>query len=433
MFEAGSALCGGAPSMNALIVGRVWAGVGGAGMYLGGLNYFSRFTSLRERSMYTSLIGVAWGLGTILGPVIGGAFAISSATWRWAFYINLCVAAVCAPAFYFYLPTHDPKPETSFGTKLGSIDWLGAILIAAVYILFVTAFAFGGIEWAWDDHRFIVLIIVLGVAAITLVVTQYFAIFTTPDRQIFPGKLLRRQTLLLLYFGTAATATGLFIGTYYIPLFFQFARNDTAIMAAVRLLPFICVAIVSIMINGTLLPVLGYYMPWYAISGIFMIIGGSLMHTVELDTSPSKIYGYSALMAIGAGSALQSGYAIAAAKVAPDDVAAGISFINVAQLGSIVIALTISGAVFQNVGLSNLRAVLADKGFSDAEIAGAIAGTQSAVFEQGDEQVKIAALTAIIQAMDKVFILVVVAGAVSLLSSLLMRREKLSFKAGIAG
>ena len=35
MFEAGSALCGGANSMNALIVGRVWAGIGGAGMYLG--------------------------------------------------------------------------------------------------------------------------------------------------------------------------------------------------------------------------------------------------------------------------------------------------------------------------------------------------------------------------------------------------------------
>jgi MFS family permease len=35
MFAAGSALCGAAPSMNAIIVGRVWAGAGGAGMYLG--------------------------------------------------------------------------------------------------------------------------------------------------------------------------------------------------------------------------------------------------------------------------------------------------------------------------------------------------------------------------------------------------------------
>lgn len=35
MFAAGSALCGAAPSMSALIVGRIWAGAGGAGMYLG--------------------------------------------------------------------------------------------------------------------------------------------------------------------------------------------------------------------------------------------------------------------------------------------------------------------------------------------------------------------------------------------------------------
>lgn len=34
-FAAASALCGGAPNMNAMIVGRVWAGAGGAGMYLG--------------------------------------------------------------------------------------------------------------------------------------------------------------------------------------------------------------------------------------------------------------------------------------------------------------------------------------------------------------------------------------------------------------
>ena len=35
LFEIGSAVCGSAPSMNALIVGRVIAGIGGAGMYIG--------------------------------------------------------------------------------------------------------------------------------------------------------------------------------------------------------------------------------------------------------------------------------------------------------------------------------------------------------------------------------------------------------------
>ena len=35
VFEIGSALCGAAPTSNALIVGRVIAGIGGVGMYLG--------------------------------------------------------------------------------------------------------------------------------------------------------------------------------------------------------------------------------------------------------------------------------------------------------------------------------------------------------------------------------------------------------------
>jgi MFS family permease len=83
IFAIGSAICGAAPNMNALIVGRVIAGVGGAGMYLGNLNLISINTSMRERSVYMGGVGLVWGAGTILGPVVGGSFADSNATWRW--------------------------------------------------------------------------------------------------------------------------------------------------------------------------------------------------------------------------------------------------------------------------------------------------------------------------------------------------------------
>jgi hypothetical protein len=46
--------------MDALIVGRVIAGAGGAGMYLGVLNYIGVFTTLRERNFYNSLVGLVW-------------------------------------------------------------------------------------------------------------------------------------------------------------------------------------------------------------------------------------------------------------------------------------------------------------------------------------------------------------------------------------
>ena len=69
LFEVGSALCGGAPNMDALIVGRVIAGIGGSGIYLGVLNYLSVTTTSNERGAYIALIGMVWGLGMELSKV----------------------------------------------------------------------------------------------------------------------------------------------------------------------------------------------------------------------------------------------------------------------------------------------------------------------------------------------------------------------------
>ena len=55
LFLAGSALCGAAPTMNAFIVGRVIAGLGGNGMYLGVLTLLSVNTSAKERPAYLGL------------------------------------------------------------------------------------------------------------------------------------------------------------------------------------------------------------------------------------------------------------------------------------------------------------------------------------------------------------------------------------------
>lgn len=83
LFEVGSVLCGAAPNMTALIIGRVIGGIGGSGVYAGGLTYISVTTNNHERPLYLSGIIVVWGIGSVIGPIIGGAFAASSATWRW--------------------------------------------------------------------------------------------------------------------------------------------------------------------------------------------------------------------------------------------------------------------------------------------------------------------------------------------------------------
>lgn len=82
VFEAGSALCGAAPNMNSLIVGRALCGLGSVGMYLVVMVLIAATTTIEERPAYLASIGITWGLGTLLEPVVGGAFADSDATWR---------------------------------------------------------------------------------------------------------------------------------------------------------------------------------------------------------------------------------------------------------------------------------------------------------------------------------------------------------------
>jgi hypothetical protein len=53
-------------------------------------------------------------------------------------------------------------------------------------------------------------------------------------------------------------ATNIYVPVYYIPLYFAFTQGDSELMAAVRLLPFICFLAVANMISGALLPRLNY-------------------------------------------------------------------------------------------------------------------------------------------------------------------------------
>ena len=96
LFELGSAICGAAPSIDTLIIGRAICGVAGSGMYVGVMTLLAATTTIHERPMYIGGTGLTWGLGTVLGPVTGGGFSDSPEGWRWAFYINLYLNNILA-------------------------------------------------------------------------------------------------------------------------------------------------------------------------------------------------------------------------------------------------------------------------------------------------------------------------------------------------
>ncbi|KAL2850358.1 major facilitator superfamily domain-containing protein [Aspergillus pseudodeflectus] len=423
-FEVGSAICGAAPNMQAMVVGRVVAGVGGSGVYLGGISYISVFVSAARRPIYTALISTFWGLGAILGPVIGGAFAQSPATWRWAFYINLVLGGVTAPIYIFCLPRHGTHRHERIIPRIRNLDWLGALLNAATYTLFIISCTYSGSTWPWDSGSIIALWAMTGVTIVLFALQQWTAFLTTKDDRIYPVWCLKSRSLVLLYIATAGSSAVLQCNIYYIPLFFELTKGDDAISVSARLLPFIFLMIFSSLFSGTLLPRFNVYAIWYVVSGMIALVGSVLLFLISTGTPPRNIYGFEILTGVGCGLTFQAAYAIALSKSPPEKATSILGFINVAQLGGGALALAIAGTVFQNVGFDNLQTALGGRGYSTGEIREALGGGYSAILNGGPLEVRALASDAIGNTIASVFGISVGGGAAVLGAGLLMRWER---------
>jgi MFS family permease len=73
-FTIGSIVCSVAPSFAVLLAGRCVQGIGGGGIIVGAQIIFADIVPLRQRPKWFSLVLIAWAIGTVLGPLIGGVF-----------------------------------------------------------------------------------------------------------------------------------------------------------------------------------------------------------------------------------------------------------------------------------------------------------------------------------------------------------------------
>ncbi|KAH8650816.1 major facilitator superfamily domain-containing protein [Tricladium varicosporioides] len=260
LFEIGPAVCGAAPSMSALIISRVLTSTSGSGIYLGSLNIISVLTTAKERGTFITLIGFFWGLGAVLGLAVGGAFSVSSATWRWGFYINLAIGGAMAPIFLLAIPSLSPLKSVPLIERMKKLGILGYILSAGICVSFTMAFIMTGGQWSWNNGRTISVIVICGILILAFTLQQYFAVLTITNTRSFLVHLLTSRSQLLLYVSTSANIVTLWVVVFFIPICFLLVHNDSAIMAAVRLLPCVIIAITCNLITGHLLSQVRYYM-----------------------------------------------------------------------------------------------------------------------------------------------------------------------------
>lgn len=423
-FALGAVVSGAAPNMNALIVGRALSGLGAIGTYMGAMTTLTVVTTIKERPLYFSFITFAYGAGTLVAPFIGGAFADSTATWRWGFYINACVCALFTPGYIFLFPSKNYLPK-SVGTleRLRKLDPFGNILWAGATASLLMAISFGGALYAWNSGQVIGLFICTGILWIAFIAQQWKVWGTTTETRIFPAAFLKSLEVSLLFIQTATSTAVAVVPAFLIPIYFQFVRGSTAISAGVHVVPLVLLRSVFVLANGFLMKKYGYVLPWYVAGATLCVAGSAPFLTTSTTTSSASFYGYTVLLGVGVGMYNQASFSVAQARTSPKLAPQATVFIMVGQVVGLGVCLAIANSIFVNQATVLISKVL--PGVSVMTVQRAIlGGLAPELFENVSEIQKEQIFEAVVSALNSAWASVVAAAAVSLLLTLGLKRDR---------
>jgi MFS family permease len=90
--------------------------------------------------MYQGFFGATFAVASVVGPLLGGAFTDSAATWRWCFYINLPLGAAVFFALLFFLHLDEKeKKQATLKEQFMQLDPLGTFFFLPAIVCLLLA------------------------------------------------------------------------------------------------------------------------------------------------------------------------------------------------------------------------------------------------------------------------------------------------------
>ncbi|CUS13800.1 unnamed protein product [Tuber aestivum] len=339
IFELGSLICGVAPDSKALIVGRAIAGLGCAGIFSGALIILAHSVPLRKRPMFTGFIGAMYGIASVAGPLMGGAFT-DHATWRWCFYINLPIGGftVAVMILYFTPPKRAKADKLTLTEKLKEIDFVGTSLLLPGVVSLLLALQWGGTTYKWGSARIIGLLVTAFVLLVGFVVTQFWR----QEKATIPPRILKQRSIAFSSMLAFSIGSAFLLLVFYIPIWLQAIKSVSATKSGIMNLPLILGVVVLSILAGILITLCGYYTPFMIAGAAICAIGAGLLTTFEVDTGHAKWIGYQFICGAGIGLCMQQPMIAAQTVLKIEDVPTGTAVIVFFQ--------TLGGALFISVG-----------------------------------------------------------------------------------
>ena len=262
VFTAATVLCGVAPSGAELIAARALQGAGGALAVATATPLIVGTFPARQLGMALGVNSTAWVMGSIVGPVAGGAL-VTTFGWRSVFFVTVPFGIVGIVTGALVLP----GARRSAGHA--GIDWGGTISFACALVLLLLGLSEGE-AWGWTS---LPTTAVLAVAA-----GLFFAFGAWELHQRAPAFDLRLLGRRHLRWGLAVVgcwSIGFFATTFLLTFYLQGALHLSALDAGLVLVPLSAPQLLLAPFAGSLADRLGP--PRLITAGAVLLMGGALL------------------------------------------------------------------------------------------------------------------------------------------------------------
>lgn len=261
---------------------------------------------------------------------------------RWCFYINLPIGALVLAFLLRFVEDLPPAlGELPFKEKISRIDIPGTLVFIPCMVCLLLALQWGGQQYEWSDGRIIALLVLFGVLFITFVVIQLIR----QEAGTVPPRIAKQRTIVSAGFYAFCLGSSFFIVVYYLSIWFQAVKGDSAIRSGYSTLPFILALVIASIMSGIFVTKIGYYNPSILAGGFLAPIGAGLFTLLKTDTAHPFWIGIQVLYGFGTGLGLQQTSIAAQAVLEKKDAPTGVSLVFFCQ----GIGGTISVAIAQNV------------------------------------------------------------------------------------
>lgn len=275
LFVFGSMMAGLCGGMGSFIACRCIQGFGGGILIPVSTAAVGDLYDIEDRARMQGLLGAAYGVGSGMGPLVGGSLT-EFFSWHWAFFINIPLVVVCAVLILSRYPTNIQRADVR-------IDVLGMMVLSVLLLDVLLLMEWGGRQFEWIGLESMSMLAIALILIVAFVNIERRSMEPVLAPKLIKNKVVVRSSLFMFLMGLTMMGANTYIAFFGINIL-GFSAMTTGEYAMAMVIGMVLTTTVS----GATVYRTGYR-PWLITGPVLGSLGLLLMSTIRADASSGLI------------------------------------------------------------------------------------------------------------------------------------------------